>query len=674
LSLDLLSLASVQIAFACIAVWAVCRLFPRMSANWRCWLWRLVGIKCIAALWLVPLPLPIDRATVPAPAVFMTANTKYAPIRDAIPGSVNIPESAYQPQPIPQTWRNNVYIRANNIMLGLSALWWIGFGLAVLRAILALRKVKRVLRTAYPHPTATAVLNRVQERTEYLQAVRIKVAPDLGAPAVVGLRRPTILLPVASVHEDETILESAIAHELAHVRRKDLSWVLASEACRAIFWFHPLIWLACREQHAEAEIAADKLARQWVGKSPREYGRHLLVWLDRPSLLTQSPGLMLSTHELGRRLKAMSLNPYRRTSSIALGALLSIPLAVALVPVRFQVKSTEARPKNEFPIPPPKGVQNVLIPPMRDHKLDASEVAKDELQTIIQNLNKTGISRVKTQGTGGKVYSAPLDGGGKVELLGLTHIEPKRTQSWSADGTPLPTILPVVPIVEINSNSYHEIGKDGKERVVEDTGLAFGRQALLRFSTGYAGANAQFVAPGGRPANLYSFSNTMPIQGNAKQDRLVTIEQAFQKQVRTADLVVNYYRPLKSLGKSLVKDGEVIPGAGTPDAKIIPIAQMGRILPFGQRDFRPRKDALVLSVAKPKNPYDQMRAVIYKKDGHNVWGPNLWSQDMKEQPDADSRCYWLIEGVKMSDIAEIRFAETRYEMVIFKNVQMHPVR
>lgn len=309
---------------------------------------------------------------------------------------------------------------------------------------------------------------------------------------------------------------------------------------------------------------------------------------------------------------------------------------------------------------------------MKNHRLDASDRAKDELESLLRKTARAGIESIATRGTGGKVYSAPLGGGGKVELLGLTHIEPKKTCSWSADGTPLKTILPVVPTVEINVISFHETGKDGKDHVVEDTGLAFQRQALLRLSRGYQGANGQFVVPGNRREMRYSFSNTMPISGTTSGNRLVTIQQSFPNDVKVADLIVSYFWPLKSLGKSLVKDGEVMPGVGAPDAKIVPIEKMGRILPAGQRDFRPKKDALVLSVAKPENRLDQMRAVIYKKDGHNVWGPNLWSRDMKEQPDADSRCYWLIENVKMSDIAEIRFAVTRYERVVFKNVQLHP--
>src|SRR2546426_12374848 len=41
-------------------VWALCRLFPRLSGRIQCWLWRLAYLKLLVALlWALPLPLPL---------------------------------------------------------------------------------------------------------------------------------------------------------------------------------------------------------------------------------------------------------------------------------------------------------------------------------------------------------------------------------------------------------------------------------------------------------------------------------------------------------------------------------------------------------------------------------------------------------------------------------------
>jgi len=668
MNLDLLSIASVHIVVAFLVVWLVCRLCPRIDPNWRCWLWRLVGLKCILSLWLVTVPISVNRDQVPAPANLMLANG-YAPIRQILPATVNVPQSAYRPQVPVQTWRNNKYIRAAQIWTGLSALWWIGFAVILVRFLFAFWRVRNVLRSARPEPAALAALAAIQDRAGYEGVVRVVVAPGLGGPAVVGVRRPTILLPPITPGEDPAILESAIAHELAHIRRNDLAWVIAGEACKAIFWFHPLVWLACREQHAEAEISADRMARSWVGRSPREYGRHLLVWLDRPSALTQSPGLMLSTHELNRRLKAMSLKPYRRSSSVILGFVVAAPLAFALTPFRFLTRAPE--PETIVEILPAPGKVTSLVQPK--WKPDAGHFDRKGGDFIgsLQGAKNQAIQRLSREGTGGKVYSSALAGGGKVELLGLTHIEAGKLCSWSADGKRLPNILPVVAVSGFGPTIVSLGDGSGKPKPVE-SGLDFGRQALIRISPGYAGANGDFVNAQYRNAMRYSMSNTLPLYAKVKGDTLLSIEQGFPAEVESADLNLNYYRPLRPLGSAKVKDGVVISSPGLPDAKIISSENAGRYQPIGRKLQPPQPDVFFLSVAQLKNPLDSLRAIVHLKNGQIAPGYHVMGQELKDQADRADRSFWILRGVKLADIAEIRFAVTRHERVVFKNVQLQP--
>lgn len=675
MNLDLLSIASLQVAIACATVWLICRLFPRISATWRCWLWRLVGIKCLASLLLVTIPIPVDRTAVPGPAALMLASGA-PPIQKAVPDSINVSLKPFEPKTTPQTWRKNPQIRAGDLLVGLSALWWIGFGLLTFRVLRAFGNVRRVLKASYAHPAADNVLAPVQASAGYGHTVRIRIAPGLGAPAVVGLRHPTILLPETSLHTDETVLKSAIAHELAHIRRNDLAWVLAGEVCRAIFWFHPLVWLACREQHAEAEIAADKLARQWTETSPREYGRHLLTWLDRPSILTQSPGLMLSTHELGRRLKAMSLNPYHRSSSVAIGALLSIPLAAALAPIRFQAKSTSAGNAQIVNIPAAKGTMEQLIQQVAPTTGEAAERAEGDFQWKSEGIRKRGLARIEARGTEGKIYSAPLDGGGKVELLGLTHPEAGKFTSWSADGTRLPFVLPVVRTHSWQPQYMTVIGPDHSEKEV-DLHLAFGRQALIRVSPGYRGINGGFLDPASGRAIASGMSNTMPVGVTRKKDVLLGIEQSFPKELTHADLSLWYYKPAKQLGTVHVENGNAQGQPNLPAVKIIPYKEIGIYFPqtlmSDTRQYSKLPDFFV-SMPRPQDPRDSYRIGIFLKNGKTLTTYYVSPSDLLEQPKTPKRSFFAAKGAKPQDVSEIRIYITRQEQVLFKNVQLHPVK
>jgi len=66
-----------------------------------------------------------------------------------------------------------------------------------------------------------------------------------------------------------------LLHELAHVKRFDWLSQLVSEAALAMWWFHPLAWIAAARVRHDAELAADDLVLR-AGERPSVYAGHLL--------------------------------------------------------------------------------------------------------------------------------------------------------------------------------------------------------------------------------------------------------------------------------------------------------------------------------------------------------------------------------------------------------------
>jgi beta-lactamase regulating signal transducer with metallopeptidase domain len=73
--------------------------------------------------------------------------------------------------------------------------------------------------------------------------VEVRSCPGLLEPGVVGLLRPILLLP-AGIAERLTLpqLETVLAHELCHVRRRDNLLASIHMIVEAVFWFYPLVW------------------------------------------------------------------------------------------------------------------------------------------------------------------------------------------------------------------------------------------------------------------------------------------------------------------------------------------------------------------------------------------------------------------------------------------------
>ncbi len=99
--------------------------------------------------------------------------------------------------------------------------------------------------------------------------------------------RIRVLLPltlVTALSRDE--LRCILAHELAHVRRRDhlvrwIEWL----AC-TVFWWNPAAWWARRRVRAAEEFCTDALAVASVEAGPRAYAGSLLRAID---LMTQLP-------------------------------------------------------------------------------------------------------------------------------------------------------------------------------------------------------------------------------------------------------------------------------------------------------------------------------------------------------------------------------------------------
>jgi BlaR1 peptidase M56 len=166
---------------------------------------------------------------------------------------------------------------------------------------------------------------------------QVRIA-DCGTPMLAGALRPVILLP-------PEVLESAshgevrlmLAHELAHLKRRDLLWSALSALAHGLFLFHPLVWLAHREHRLAAEIACDELALRATGSRASEYGEMLLkaaTACRTPRHLDFSTvGVLESYRTLERRLSAMrSLNSPRRTGWNPAGVLLILVGLIGLAP------------------------------------------------------------------------------------------------------------------------------------------------------------------------------------------------------------------------------------------------------------------------------------------------------------------------------------------------------
>ena len=82
-----------------------------------------------------------------------------------------------------------------------------------------------------------------------------------------------ILLPEADCR-DAASLSAILAHEIAHVRGRDLAWNAMLRLLAVALWFHPLVWRVRRTHAAACDRTCDAVAAHLTG-NVSEYGRTL---------------------------------------------------------------------------------------------------------------------------------------------------------------------------------------------------------------------------------------------------------------------------------------------------------------------------------------------------------------------------------------------------------------
>lgn len=131
--------------------------------------------------------------------------------------------------------------------------------LTVLRAAGYVR-LRLLLRSRRPAPNGTVRLQagRIAERGG-VRGLRLTLLDGLPTPIALGSRE--ICLPPRALTElDAAEREGMLAHEIAHLRRRDPWWLLAAHLLEAVFWIQPLHRLGRRRLVEVSEEACDRWA------------------------------------------------------------------------------------------------------------------------------------------------------------------------------------------------------------------------------------------------------------------------------------------------------------------------------------------------------------------------------------------------------------------------------
>jgi len=230
----------------------VLRLLLRKAPKWTApALWGLVGLRLL-------LPFSIESPFSLLPSAETVSPEILMDPKPAIDSGLPALDRAVNPV-LAESFTPNPGDSANPLQIWLflaAAVWLIGAAVMLLYALVSYLRLKKRVGTA------------VRLRDNIFQSENVP------SPFVLGVVRPRVYLPFSMGKED---MAHVIAHEEAHIARRDHWWKALASLLLAAHWFNPLLWTAYILLCRDIEMACDERVIKSLEPGPRaDYSQALL--------------------------------------------------------------------------------------------------------------------------------------------------------------------------------------------------------------------------------------------------------------------------------------------------------------------------------------------------------------------------------------------------------------
>lgn len=300
--LKLLNL-SISASWLVLAV-LVLRLVSKRSPKWmNVLLWGIVALRLV-------LPFSVESALslIPSAETVSPAAVQFDPA-PTITSGVKIIDNAVNPSlsehfaAVPTASVNPLYVWTEIA----GWVWLIGLGAMLLYALVSYLRLRRRVRVSLP----------VQDH--------IYLCDAISSPFILGVVKPHIYLPSGL---DEVQRQNVLAHEQAHLARRDHWWKPLGFALLAVYWFNPALWLAYTLLCRDIELACDERVIRTMDESAvKTYSTVLLACsMPRKAVIT----CPLAFGEIGVKERVRNALHYKKPAFWVVAASVAVCVVVAV--------------------------------------------------------------------------------------------------------------------------------------------------------------------------------------------------------------------------------------------------------------------------------------------------------------------------------------------------------
>lgn len=280
---------SITASWLILAVLCIRLLFRKIPKWVTCLLWGVVAIRLI-----FPFSIESEFSLQPSAEPIRSSamvEGEVVPYLPSIDSNLGIVENAVNPI-LAETfaYQETESVAPLQVFTGIAGgVWLCGMMVLLIFAAVSMIRLRLCVREAVLY----------KENNYICDAVK--------SPFILGVVKPRIYLSSA-LNEDE--MDYIVAHEMAHLRRKDHLWKPFGYLLLCVYWFNPLCWIAYIMLCKDIELACDeKVIRNMSLGGKKEYSRVLLSCASQRRLVLACP---LAFGEVGVKERVKSVLNYKR--------------------------------------------------------------------------------------------------------------------------------------------------------------------------------------------------------------------------------------------------------------------------------------------------------------------------------------------------------------------------
>ncbi len=159
------------------------------------------------------------------------------------------------------------FVRNNSPLISLS--WLIGLSFFILRILFGILQIQR-LRNGRSNLSSFWMdkLEGLKQKVSYNKAILLGESVNISSPLTFGFLKPVLLFPVGMVNQlSVEQVEAIMAHELAHIIRKDYLINLLQTFIESVYYFNPSVWIISTIIRNQREHCCDDLAIELTGNN-----------------------------------------------------------------------------------------------------------------------------------------------------------------------------------------------------------------------------------------------------------------------------------------------------------------------------------------------------------------------------------------------------------------------